>query len=318
MVNAVKHPFWEHGFPAALGMTMRWGLAALAAVAMTFSATPTAGAAAAVGNCRFTLGFGAIHDAIPEVAGSCLENQHFAANGDAQQQTSRGLMAWIKADNLAKFTDGYRTWLSGPTGLVSRFNDEWFEWEAYPAETHGVPVVEDPPAPVSPTEVSLGALVHTDQTMNNCGPSSIAEVLRYYGVTKTQQELQAILRPSDPSGMEPWGIPAYAQTVGMRTLLSRNGNDQLLKSLLRAGFPAIVEDLISATDPGEHYRPVEGYDDTLGQFITADPLLGPRHAISYGEFNQIWAPTRNLFVVIYPPSKQPALDAALAAAGWQG
>jgi hypothetical protein len=36
---------------------------------------------------------------------------------------------WRKADNWTAFTDGYRTWVNGPAGLVRRLNTERFPWE---------------------------------------------------------------------------------------------------------------------------------------------------------------------------------------------
>ena len=285
-------------------------LTALSAVLLILA--PPASAAPA---CRYILGFATLHALDAADIGNCIDNQVFAANGDAQQHSAYGLLVWRKADNWTAFTNGYQTWINGPSGLVQRFNDEWFEWEAYPSETDGVPVVEAPPAPPSPTEVSLGPLIHTDQTLDNCGPAAIAEVLRYFGITKSQQELQAALRPNDPTGMTTDVVPGVARALGLRALVRSGGSDGLLKALVRAGLPVIVEQVVSPSDNQLHYRPIEGYDDRLGQFIAADPLLGPRHAITYAEFDRIWASTRRVFMVIYPPSKQPALDAALASAG---
>jgi hypothetical protein len=285
----------------------------LAAAAGACCMLAPAHAAAPAASCGYQLGFAALHNLIPVQVGSCLDNQASSANGDAVQHTTGGLLAWRKADNWTAFTDGSRTWINGPGGLASRFNDEWFEWEAYPAETNGVPVEEDPPAPPSTTEVSLGALIHTDQTLDNCGPAAIAEVLRYYGVTRSQQELQAILRPNNPTGMTTDVIAPYVKSIGFRAVVSPNGSDRLIKSLVRAGFPVIAEQAISSTDNRLHYRPVEAYDDARGQFLTADPLLGPRHAIPYAEFDRLWTSTRFEYVVIYPPAKQQALDAALSA-----
>ncbi|HLG72664.1 MAG TPA: C39 family peptidase [Chloroflexota bacterium] len=283
-------------------------LPALALLGLT--ALPALAAAPAPG-CQFVLGFAALHDADPADVGACTDNQAFAANGDSIQHTTRGMLAWRKADNWTAFTDGYQTWLNGPNGLVRRFNDEWFEWEAYPAETHGIPVDEDPPAPPSPTEVGLGPLIHTDQTMDNCGPAAIAEVLRYYGITKTQQELQSILRAGNPTGMTTSVIAPYIRSLGLRAAVQPNGTDAQLKALIRAGLPPIVEQTVSAADSQLHYRALEGYDDRLQQFVAADTLLGPRHVIGYGEFDHIWATAANELIVIYPPAKQAAVDAAL-------
>lgn len=264
------------------------------------------------GNCEFILGFGTLHDMLPAESGDCQENQYFAPNGDAWQHTSKGLFAWRKGDNRTTFTNGYQTWLNGPGGLAKRFNDEWFEWEAYPSETNGVPVKEDPPAPVTATEVSLGPMIHIDQTMDNCGPAAIAEVLRYYGVTHSQTELKNILRPNNPYGMFVDPMAPYATSIGLRALVKTGATDAFLKALIRNGLPPIVEDTVSATDGALHYRALESYDEARGMFIAADTLLGPRHAIGYPEFDQIWKSTRNQIVVIYPSAKQAALNAALA------
>ena len=263
--------------------------------------------------CQFVLGFADLAKQLPQQVGSCTDNQASSANGDALQHTSTGgLMVWRKGDNWTAFTDGWQTWLNGPDGLAKRFNDEWFEWEAYPAETDGVPVVEDPPAPPSPTEVSLGSLIHTDQTLDNCGPAAIAEVLRWYGITKSQQELQAVLRVGNPSGMATDVIAPYAASLGLRAYVRPNGTDAQVKSLIRAGLPPIVEQTVSISDAQLHYRALEGYDDRLGQFIAADTLLGPRHPLPYGDFDRIWNTAGHELIVIYPPARQQALDAALA------
>src|SRR5207248_9167179 len=80
--------------------------------------------------CQFILGFRTLHDLAPLNVGECLDNQAFAPNGDAQQHTNKGLLAWRKLDNDTVFTNGYMTWINGPDGLVSRLNTDRFPWEA--------------------------------------------------------------------------------------------------------------------------------------------------------------------------------------------
>src|SRR5215218_7856085 len=83
--------------------------------------------------CGFVLGFKALHDLIPEVVGSCLEEQRTdPASGDAVQHTTNGLLIWRKADNWTAFTDGSTTWVNGPAGLQARPNGERFPWEGSP------------------------------------------------------------------------------------------------------------------------------------------------------------------------------------------
>lgn len=77
----------------------------------------------------FKLGFKALADQIPDIAGQPLEDEHWGTNGDSLQQTTTGLMVWRKADNWTAFTNGSITWINGPSGLASRRNDQRFEWE---------------------------------------------------------------------------------------------------------------------------------------------------------------------------------------------
>ncbi|HLY68012.1 MAG TPA: hypothetical protein VKU60_20905, partial [Chloroflexota bacterium] len=70
-----------------------------------------------------------MHDGLGSAVGDCRENQHFATNGDAQQQTTGGLLVWRKSDNWTAFTDGFHTWVNGPLGLAQRLNTERFDWE---------------------------------------------------------------------------------------------------------------------------------------------------------------------------------------------
>jgi hypothetical protein len=81
---------------------------------------------------QFRLGFKALADQVPRVVGTPIEDEHWGEGGDSLQQTSGGLMVWRKADNWTAFTNGSRTWVNGPYGVMERGNEERFEWEAQP------------------------------------------------------------------------------------------------------------------------------------------------------------------------------------------
>ena len=164
---------------------------------------------------------------------------------------------------------------------------------------------------------SLGPLINIPQTWNNCGPTSVAEVLAYYGIVRSQYQTKAVLRADgNPYGMAPYGVPAYMRSLGMRALLSTDGSDRLLKALLANGFPVIVSQWVSLADHVGHYRPLQAYDDTARTFVSSDPYLGQGHTISYDEFDQIWRSTNRRFMVLYPPARQSLLAAVLANARW--
>lgn len=164
---------------------------------------------------------------------------------------------------------------------------------------------------------SLGPLINIPQTWNNCGPASVAEVLAYYGITRTQDQVKAVLRADgNPYGMAPYGVPAYMRSLGMGALLGIDGTERLLKLLIANGFPVIVSQYVSQADHVGHYRPLQAYDDHQQAFVSSDPYLGQGHTITYSEFAAIWQSTNRRFMVLYPPARGPLLQAVLAAAGW--
>jgi hypothetical protein len=117
------------------------------------------GAEAQTGGCSFSLGFADLHTLLPDVVGDCLSNAVAEPNGDVQQQTTNGLLAWRKADNWTAFTNGSTTWINGPDGVQSRPNDQRFSWEPVaPPATASVPT----PGPVlaggPPSRDSFGVL----------------------------------------------------------------------------------------------------------------------------------------------------------------
>src|SRR5579875_1693382 len=75
---------------------------------------------------------------------------------------------------------------------------------------------------------ALGPLVNIPQTWNNCGPASVAEVLAYWGIQRTQAQVQAVLRADgNAHGMAPYRVPAYMRSLGMRAVLGIAGSERL-------------------------------------------------------------------------------------------
>lgn len=144
-------------------------LAAFSVVASSCWASPAA-AQTPPTHCQFVLGFQTLHSLDPADIGDCVDNQAFAPNGDAQQHTTMGLMAWRKADNWTAFTNGARTWINGPYGLQWRANTVRFCFEAdapstacagqpsktqvnLPSNEPAAPSAASTPAAVGPTAV---------------------------------------------------------------------------------------------------------------------------------------------------------------------
>jgi hypothetical protein len=118
------------------GLGLRCAAALLALILLLTGATqaPTAQAQTA-GSCQFTLGFATLHALIQhdqgaDAVGPCQEDAYHDAVGNAYQHTRGGLLVWRKAHNWTGFTDGNRTWINSPFGLLVRLNTERFAWES--------------------------------------------------------------------------------------------------------------------------------------------------------------------------------------------
>jgi tetratricopeptide (TPR) repeat protein len=95
------------------------------------------------------------------------------------------------------------------------------------------------------------------------------------------------------------------------------GDIDLLKRMVSAGFPVVVEKGIYETDINGkyswmgHYAFVTGYDDTTQQIIYQDTYQpdpktnpGPNRHIKYSTFIEGWRAFNYVFVVVYPVDKQ--------------
>jgi hypothetical protein len=175
---------------------------AVALITMLFIALPASPALAQSAPCQYILGFATLHALDATDTGDCLDNQAFAANGDAQQHTTKGLMAWRKADNWTAFTNGYWTWINGPDGLVKRLNTERFAWEANP---DGLPLAGAParlgPPDAYPPASSPGAI---DPTVTQ---ANIATTICVSGYTATVRPPVSYTDPLKAQQIAALGLP---------------------------------------------------------------------------------------------------------------
>jgi hypothetical protein len=80
----------------------------------------------------------------PALVGDCLEDVRIAAPGEARQRTTEGELVWWEGEDRAVFADDVHTWITGPSGIVRRRNEERFAWE---------PDADAGPRPTSTTHV---------------------------------------------------------------------------------------------------------------------------------------------------------------------
>jgi tetratricopeptide (TPR) repeat protein len=140
--------------------------------------------------------------------------------------------------------------------------------------------------------------------------------LSYWGRDETQYDAAPILKPDpEDKNVSPWEMETYARSLGLDAIVRAGGDLDRLKTLVRAGFPVIVETwyVRDARDQLGHYRLIIGYDDTAQQFITYDSLHGPDVTIGYQELDELWRVFNRTYLVVYAPERWEQLAEVLGA-----
>jgi hypothetical protein len=173
------------------------------------------------------------------------------------------------------------------------------------------PVPTLTPTPI-PEQVSLSGITHEYQQMNNCGPTTLAMALSFWGWEGDQRDTRAYLRPNfsqfDDKNVSPYEMVSFVETQTGLKALSRVGGDlQMLKRFLAAGFPVIIEK--GFQPPKEdwmgHYEALSGYDDARERFTAQDSYIMADFPVPYQDLSQRWWRDFNyIYVVLYPPDQE--------------
>ena len=167
-----------------------------------------------------------------------------------------------------------------------------------------------PSATPLPGRALISGLTVVPQKFNNCGPANLSIVLDYWGAPDTQSDIAAAIKPHyDDRNVSPEELAAYVREhTALEAAVYRGGSIDLLRRLLAAGFPVIVE---KGYEPNDwqgwmgHYLTLNGYEDRPGQFVGLDTFLGPWDSsgrpISYDDLTAYWAHFNNAFLVVYHP-----------------
>jgi hypothetical protein len=200
-----------------------------------------------------------------------------------------------------------------------------------PTATVAPAAIIAPPAAL-PTAVALSGLRHEWQTWNNCGPATLAMNLSYFGSTLDQAAIGAVLRRSaDDKNVSPDELAAFAQAQGMQAAVRVNGSADLLRALVAAGYPVLIETWLEEhpNDGMGHYRLITGYDDTAQAWIAYDSYVsnglvlggGAKDGSAADEYRGIyfpyaqaaewWKVFNHTYVLAYPPAAGVEVQAIL-------
>jgi tetratricopeptide (TPR) repeat protein len=164
-----------------------------------------------------------------------------------------------------------------------------------------------------PPSARINGMAVIPQRFNNCGPTNLSMTLNYYTEPRDQLEIAAVLKPNaDDRNVSPEELVNYVnEQTNLRAAAYSGGSLELMKHLLAAGFPVIVEKgLIEDPDHGwiGHYVTLFGYDDGRQEFDTLDTFLGPWDSsglpVSYTEMAEYWNHFNHTFVLVYRPEQE--------------
>ena len=186
--------------------------------------------------------------------------------------------------------------------------------ETLPGPTATPPPTAAPtpiPTPI-PASASLSGIRHEWQSFNNCGPANLSMALSYWGWSGSQVDTRLYLRPHpDDYNVMPEEMLAFIETqTDLKALLRFGGDLDLLKRLVAAGFPVILEKGLHPSDDWwmGHYVVASGYDDAWGRLITQDSLVMADYPIPYEDVEERWWRDFNyLYLVIFPPEREAEL-----------
>ncbi len=200
-----------------------------------------------------------------------------------------------------------------------------------PAAT--IPAASNPIATPTATPIPLPDFVQLDGVKyehqhgryNYCGPANFSMALTFWGWEGNRDVIGQALMPGnnlDSQGkpgdndvnVMPYELQDYIREniPSLSSVLRYGGEIDLLRRLVAAGFPVLVEKGIYEIDRNGkrswmgHYAFVTGYDHPNRQIIYQDTYqpsgapAGHNRRISYDEFLEGWRAFNYLFIVVYP------------------
>ncbi len=183
------------------------------------------------------------------------------------------------------------------------------------------PTLTPSPTPL-PASIALAAPSWEKQDINNCGPAALAMYLRYYGWEGDQFEIATLLKPQrQDRNVNVEELAYYVRTrAGWLNAEYRvGGNLELLKKLLAAGFPVMIEETFLFEEsywPNDdlwaaHYNLLTGYDDVSQTFTGQDSYYGSDRKTSYQKLDEYWQSFNRVYMLVYTPEQEERIKAIL-------
>jgi hypothetical protein len=174
------------------------------------------------------------------------------------------------------------------------------------------PIVSATPAPTAtalPAAVELSGVRHEYQKWNNCGPATLSMGLSFWGWDGDQLPVAEFTKPNTrDKNVMPYELADFVNSqTDLRAIVRPNGDLDLLKSLIAAGFPVIVEKGFEGYGFEGwmgHYALITGYDDERQQVLTQDSYIKSDFPFPYDDLISYWRHFNYVYLVIFPPDRE--------------
>jgi tetratricopeptide (TPR) repeat protein len=191
----------------------------------------------------------------------------------------------------------------------------------------------------SPTHLApkmiLTGVTYVDQhgRWNYCGPANLTMSLNFWGWPGNRDDVARVVKPGvqDPNldfiqqgkldkNVMPYEMADFVnERTAFKAMVRYGGDLDLIRRLIAAGFPAIVEKgYFEADYTGKvawmgHYLFTTGYDDSARQFTVQDTYLKPGKdmLVGYDEYLEGWRSFNYLWLLVYPPDREIEVNAIL-------
>jgi uncharacterized protein YvpB len=241
---------------------------------------------------------------------------------------------WLNPPDEAVFVPAQKTPLTAIPSATPMPTSQPTRTKVGPMPTSTLAMPPTVTSTLLPKNVSLEGVVYVDQfnRWNYCGPANLAMALKFWGWKGSRDDIAKVIKPGadEPEkpfidrgktdkNVMPYEMANFVIDETPYNVLVRYGGDMdLVKRLLVAGFPVLIEkgyyerDYAGKVAWMGHYSFVTGYDEEKGVFIYQDSyppkdISGENREISYADFNEGWRSFDNLFMLVYPPERETEL-----------
>lgn len=187
------------------------------------------------------------------------------------------------------------------------------------------PTATVPPSPTTtpgptatpvPSSVSLDGVRHEYQKWNNCGPATLSMGLSFWAWDGDQRPVAEFTKPNPrDKNVMPYELADFVNAEsGLRAVVRSGGDLDLIKRLVAAGFPVIVEKGFEGYGFEGwmgHYALITGYDDAKEQVLTQDSYIMADFPFPYDDLVKYWSHFNYIYLVVYPPEREAEVMAVL-------